>query len=138
MRRFMFLLILLTFLTGTATTEAATWVITSTSPTRALVVYIDTSSITTGPDGSKEAWIKHEITPPDCKLFVGKCLSHTMTYHRFYPNKTSCLIEGTFYFTSGPESDSSPSCKPKKITPESFDEINWEYLFRGRGDEKTQ
>ena len=138
MRRFMFLLISLTFLSGTTTTEAATWVITSTSPNRSLSVYIDTSSITPGPDGSKEAWFKNEFTPPDCTIFAGKCVVQSVGYQRYYPNKTSCLIEGTVYFTSGPDSVSPPSCKPKRITPDSIGEINWEYLFRDSGDDKTQ
>ena len=133
MRRFMFLLILIMLLTGTVSTEAANWVKLGEGTFGPH--YIDTSSITAGPDGSKEAWIKIEYQPADCtssySKSVGKCISSMLSYERFYPNKTSCSTQILAYFTDGANSGSSPySCSPAKIPPETIRETRWSYLFR--------
>lgn len=132
MRRFVFLLILIAFLTGTATTEAANWVQVGSSDFGS--VYIDTSSITTGPDGSKEAWFKQELQPANCSLpypkYVGKCASRVLFYERFYPNKTHCKTENSWYFIDGTNDSFSYSCSPQRIRPGTVGEGQWNYLFR--------
>jgi len=128
----LFLLITLAILSVSTATEAANWQYIGKGDEQ--TAYIDTSSISGSPNGPKEAWTKHELTPPDCTSryakSINQCISNYMVYERHFKNKTFCILENIFFFMDGTNSSSASSGVPNRIIPDSLGEAVWEYLYQ--------
>ena len=96
--------------------------------------YIDTESISGGPDGFKRAWTKVESATPDCtsEFAIGqdKCVSYFLTYDRYYHNRSKCMTQSQWYFTDGTTVGFKHQCERERVIPGSIGEIAWKYLFQ--------
>ncbi len=114
--------------------KAATWEYIGSSDTGDKC-YIDTASISHISNTAKEVWVKYEFSHPNCNVDfaqrLNKCISHFLSYERYYRDKSDCALRLVFYFTDGTnDGGNSLSCKPQKIAPDSTSDIVWEKLFK--------
>jgi len=134
----LFLLVVITILSTSATTEAANWVYIGQGETiegSRQSVYIDTTSISGGPGGPKEAWMRNVDTPPDCSSGyaqdTNKCAAYGIYYRRYFSDKTFCTLKATTYFTDGSNDGTGVySCRQIKLEKGLTTEVEWKYLYR--------
>ena len=125
------LLITLSVLSASIHAEAATWELIG--GTKNIKAFIDTESISGGPNGPKECWIKYELAKPNCTVAIAKsknkCFSSMISLAREDNNKTYCDLQQTYYFTDGTDQSTTLTCKYKNIIPGSLGEKIWKYLY---------
>lgn len=94
-------------------------------------IFIDTASISAGPNGTKEAWSKIEYTPaPTCSP-RDWCEVKDVEYARYFSNKSFCVLESIRYFVGwGNNGGRIYSCEPQKIEPNTLYEKTWQFFYR--------
>ncbi len=130
----LFLLLTLSVLLLPSRTEAANWVHIGSGG--GVVLYVDTISISGGPEGPKEAWFMYRFDSPDCisdyAKSRGKCVESICYLERHFINRTSCMHQSVRYFTDGTNSGitTAMSCEVREVAPGTASEIKWKRLYR--------
>ena len=115
------------------TVHAASW--SKVTETEVSIFHVDQSSIGRNANGTIDIWEKMQLFNPDCAIgstiIRGKCMTSSISYMRYFPNKETCIIQNTVYFTDGMSSTIDPKCSERlRVIPESAGEKIWEYLFQ--------
>lgn len=129
-----FLLLTFAVLLISARTEAANWVHIGSGGGVAL--YVDTVSISGGPEGPKEAWFMYRFDSPDCTSDYAKsrkkCVASDCYFERYFFNRTYCMHQSVHYFTDGTNSGiaTAMSCELREVAPGTASELKWKRLYR--------
>lgn len=121
----------------TKSTEASTWIVIETNQKNTFSINLE--SVVDGPDGSKEAWVKEKINEPGyCFLPIDpnpdKCGIEGLSASRYFPDKTTCPLDGYIKHKDGTTKTSfkETRCVKYKIMPDSPADKVWQYLFKNQ------
>lgn len=129
----LFLLIAISILANSTSGEATQWETVGTGAGKTF--YIDTDSISGGPNGPKDAWLKAVNDKPDCTVAGGitnKCVASVVTLERYFNNNSNCVILGEVVFVDGNSFRPTPfpPCKPLRISSGTIGEAVWNYFYQ--------